>query len=170
MKIASKYIITFLSVGLSGFLVIPLTDLLSKIPWEEGWLWLAEPRMSWLAVILAMVGMFVLYFCLTGLYSFYFGKQKRMEKKLQKFNHSMWSDSVKVTWNVGMGSMFNDDPMPYNIKFFCLNHGPTPILMDQYGQCPFSDCPNRQSTVSEQKVRPLIESELLKRWEDLKKN
>ena len=92
-------------------------------------------------------------------------KQKtKIEKQLQKINTIDDANAViKVTWNMYMGSMYDDDPHPYNIHIFCTKHE-MPLLM-QNGCCTDCNCPNAHAQYNEHVIKNNIESILLNEQE-----
>ena len=58
-----------------------------------------------------------------------------------------------------MGTMYDHDPHPYNIKMFCMKHNP-PLLMP-HGNCQDSRCPNAEKYFREDAIKNQIESLLL---------
>jgi hypothetical protein len=86
---------------------------------------------------------------------------KNRELELKKINHSVDEQKgVKVTWDVGIGSIYNTNPFAYNIQLFCTKHGVIPIRMI-HGHCTDPQCPNAKEYYDEHAIKNNIESILL---------
>jgi len=86
---------------------------------------------------------------------------KNKEQELKKINHFIDEQKgVKVTWDVGIGSLYNNNPFAYNIQLFCTKHGVVPIRM-MHGCCTDSQCTNSNEHYSERAIKNHIESILL---------
>lgn len=156
MKETTKWI-------LSAIGTVIIERLLNLIPIEnlfmaEKWNWMIAPRFSVLNILLLVVS-FVLV--LGVIKTFNLGRKKtRLEKHLEKLSPIVdYENDIKVTWNLSMGSMYNIDPHPYNIRVFCLKHNP-PLLLYK-GYCPDGTCQNAHKYFDEFAIRNQVESKIL---------
>lgn len=148
--------------GIIGAVI--LERLLNLIPIEklftaEKWNLIIQDRISILDVMLFVVSSIIVF----GTIKFFkIGKRKesRLERHLKKINKMAYENiDVKVTWDMYMGSSYDHDPHPYNIKIFCTKHNP-PLLMPN-GVCPNRSCPNARRHIDKDAVKNQIESILL---------
>lgn len=174
MKRNSKILYWVSMVGLSGFLVKPAESLLSYIPWSsmfdsKNWKWLMEPRISILSILIGFIILLIVVFLSRVIIGkFTSAKEDSLVDKLKQFDkHIDNQNNVKITWDVGMGSIYNRDPFPYNIRVFCLNHDGIPLQL-MHGHCPDPTCPNHQKFFDEHLLKNSIESMLLQQWEIIK--
>ena len=164
MKKSIKWIV---SVGLSGALVPVLQKGFNLIPWGkfvevDNWRWLVEPKVSILSIIIFVS---VLILVVRGTKRFYRGGQENYLKKLN--SHIDAEHGIKITWDVGIGTIYNIDPFAYNIKMFCIKHGEVPLRMI-HGCCPDSSCLNHRASLNEYLIKNKIESMLLHERDKLK--
>ena len=174
MKRSTKILYWVIMVGLSGILVKPVESLLSNIPWSgmfnsNNWKWLMEPRISILSIFVGLIILVIIVFLSRRIISKLIGNQEeRFVDKLKQFNKIIDEENnVKITWDVGMDSIYNHDPFPYNIRVFCLNHNDLPLQM-MNGHCPDPNCPNNQKFFHKHILKNSIESMLLQQWEVIK--
>ena len=143
---------------------VVLERLLNLIPLEklfvaEKWSWVTKDRLSILDVALFFIS-FVLVFSLIKHLKLGKNKKSKLERHLEQFNCLIDNENgVKVTWDMYMGTMYDNDPHPCNIKIFCIKHNP-PLLMSHW-HCQDSRCPNADKYFSEDAVKTQIESLLL---------
>lgn len=157
MNKISQWVVT---VAFSGIGV----KFMDYIPWEkvvneENWSWLLKDRFNWLQIIVFLILAGCVWFLVN---CFTRHKKNPIEEKLKQFNELVDDDkNIKVTWDMFMGSLYDNDPHPYNIKIFCLNHGDIPQLME-HGCCRFHNCKNNiYPGIDEKAVKSEIESRLL---------
>lgn len=157
MRKSIKWIFT---VGLSGALVPVFQKIFSLIPWGKfvdlnNWGWLIAPKFSILSIVIFVV----LFICIVYFTRNLFKKNK--EKQLKKINSWIDDESgIKITWDVGIGSFYNNNPFAYNIQIFCTKHGEIPIRMI-HGRCTNSSCMNHNMYYNEHLLKNQIESMLL---------
>lgn len=143
---------------------VVLERLFNLIPLEklfvaEKWSWIIKDRLSILDVVLFFIS-FVLVFSLIKHLKLGKNRKSKLERHLEQFNCIIDNENgVKVTWDMYMGTMYDNDPHPYNIKIFCIKHNP-PLLMSHW-HCQDSRCPNANKYFSEDDVKTQIESLLL---------
>lgn len=143
---------------------VVLERLFNLIPLEklfvaEKWSWIIKDRLSILDVVLFFIS-FVLVFSLIKHLKLGKNRKSKLERHLEQFNCIIDNENgVKVTWDMYMGTMYDNDPHPYNIKIFCIKHNP-PLLMS-HGLCQDSRCPNADKHYSEAAIKKQIESILL---------
>ena len=70
---------------------------------------------------------------------------------------------IKVTWGIYMGTVYDNDPHPNNIRLFCTKHN-IPLLM-KHGRCTDLSCPNSLISLNESMIKNEIESMLLNEHE-----
>lgn len=161
IKIILKWVFV---VGFSGILVPVVQKLFGLIPWDsfldmENWNWLIVPKFSLLSVTIFLLLFITIIPLSKKILRTTITKNK--EKELKKINHSIDEErGVKVTWDVGIGSLYNTNPFAYNIQFFCTKHGAIPIRM-MYGHCTDPQCPNAREHYNEHAIKNHIESLLL---------
>lgn len=163
-------LIALVSIAISGILNEPIIAAFKMIPWDkitstENWEWIFLPKVSILNIIFFIILLVTVYYiaCLLLI------KRKNVAINKLKSLNSFVDDKnhIKVTWDVGIGTIYNHDPFAYNIQFFCLQHGEFPQRM-QNGCCQDSTCSNSFLCIDERKVKNYIESLLLKKQQDLK--
>lgn len=143
---------------------VVLERLLNLIPLEklfvaEKWSWIIKDRLSILDAALFFIS-FVLVFSLIKHLKLGKNRKSKLERHLEQFNCIIDNENgVKVTWDMYMGTMYDNDPHPCNIKIFCIKHNP-PLLMSHW-YCQDSRCPNANKYFSEDDVKTQIESLLL---------
>lgn len=143
---------------------VVLERLLNLIPLEklfvaDKWSWIIKDRLSFLDVILFIVS-FIIVFAIIRFLKLGGNRKTKLERHLERFNTMVYEDvNIKVTWDMYMGTMYDHDPHPYNIKMFCMKHNP-PLLMP-YGNCQDSRCPNAEKYFREDAIKNQIESLLL---------
>ncbi len=139
------------------FNLIPIEKLFNS----EKWSWLIQNRFNIIDLIVFVIILVVVFIYIAKFGSNKSDKQKlKIKKHLEKIN-SIEDDKagIKVTWNMYMGSMYDNDPHPYNIRLFCTKHNP-PLLM-QNGNCTDFTCSNAHANCDEQAIENWIESLLL---------
>mgnify|MGYP001339317441 FL=1 len=148
----------------------PIIAAFKMIPWDkitstENWEWIFLPKVSILNIILFIILLvtvyYIAYLLLIKRKNVAINKLKSLKFFVDDENH------IKVTWDVGIGTIYNHNPFAYNIQFFCLQHGELPLRM-QNGCCQDSTCSNRSLCIDERKVKNYIESLLLKKQQELK--
>lgn|GEM_PF-1367358 len=163
-------LIALVSIAISGILNEPIIAAFKMIPWDkiistESWEWVFLPKVSILNIIFFIILLVAVYYIA---YLLLINRKNVAINKLKSLNHLIDDEKhVKVTWNVGIGTICNHDPFAYNIQFFCLLHGELPLRM-QNGCCQDSTCPNCSLDINERYVKNYIESLLLKEQQDLK--
>lgn len=132
---------------------------IEKLFIAEKWSWIIRDRLSLLDVVLFIVS-FIVVFSIIRLFKFGGKRKSKLERYLEQFNTMEYTDvNIKVTWDMYMGAMYDNDPHPYNIKVFCMKHNP-PLLMP-HGHCQDSRCPNADKYFIEDTIKNQIESLLL---------
>ena len=87
-------------------------------------------------------------------------RENAIEKKLKANNNFENPElGLKVTWDMYMGTIYDRDPHPCNIKIYCTKH-PIPLLMKS-GCCMDSDCQNANAHFDEKRIKQFIQSYLL---------
>lgn len=143
---------------------VVLERLLNLIPLEklfvaEKWSWIIKDRLSILDVALFFIS-FVLVFSLIKHLRLGKNRKSKLEKHLERLSPTIEEDlGIKVSWDLSMGSVYNIDPHPYNIRVFCTKHD-FPLLMT-HGHCPDNACPNARISYNEYEIENVIESKLL---------
>ena len=88
-------------------------------------------------------------------------ENKKKEESLKKINsYTDEEDGIKVTWDVGIGSLYNNNPFAYNIQIFCTKHGNVPLRMIG-GHCTDPTCPNAIKYFNKNIIKNNIESVLI---------
>jgi hypothetical protein len=163
-------LIALVSIAISGILNEPIIAAFKMIPWDkiistESWEWVFLPKVSILNIIFFIILLVAVYYIA---YLLLINRKNVAINKLKSLNYFIDDKNhVKVTWDVGIGTIYNNDPFAYNIQFFCLRHGELPLRM-QNGCCQDSTCPNCSLHINERNVENYIESLLLKKQQDLK--
>ena len=137
------------------FDIIPFEKLFHNSHWD----WIIQNRFSIVDVVLFAVSLAIVFSIIK---TFKFGEKRKskLERHLEQFNCLIDNENgVKVTWDMYMGTMYDNDPHPCNIKIFCIKHNP-PLLMSHW-HCQDSRCPNADKYFSEDAVKTQIESLLL---------
>lgn len=145
------------------FSLIPIKDLFTS----EKWNWLVQTRFNIIDLVLFVVLLIVVFICITAFESNKSDRKKtRIKKQLQKMN-SFTDDNagIKVTWDISIGTVYDNDPHPKNIRLFCTKHE-IPLLM-QHGRCTDLSCPNSLTQYDEHVIKNSIESMLLNEQEKL---
>ena len=145
------------------FSLIPVEDLFTS----EKWKWLVQDRFNIIDLILFVVLLIIVFICITAFESNKSDRKKtRIKKQLQKMN-SFTDDNagIKVSWDIYMGTISDNDPHPTNIRLFCTKHT-IPLLM-QHGRCTDLSCPNSLTQYDEHAIKNSIESMLLNEQEKL---
>ena len=143
---------------------VVLERLLNLIPLEklfvaDKWSWIIKDRLSILDVALFFIS-FILVFSFIKHLKLGTNRKSKLERHLERFDHFIDNENgVKVTWDMYMGTMYDNDPHPCNIKIFCLKHD-IPMLMP-HGHCQNSRCPNAENYFREDVIKNQIESLLL---------
>ena len=139
------------------FSLIPIEKLITS----EKLNWIIQNRFNLIDLVIFVVLLAVVFIVITAFESKNGDRQKaRIKKQLEK--NSFFIDKrsgIKVTWDIYMGYMYDNDPHPTNIKIFCTKH--TPPLLMEYGHCQDYRCSNFHKTIDEEKVKNYIESLLL---------
>lgn len=121
--------------------------------------WIIQNRFSIVDVILFAVSLAIVFSIIK---TFKFGEKRKskLERHLERFNTMVYEDvNIKVTWDMYMEAMYDNDPHPYNIKMLCMKHNP-PLLMP-HGHCQDSRCPNADKYFSKDAIETQIESLLI---------
>ena len=139
------------------FNLIPIEELFNS----EKWSWLIQDRFNMIDLLLFIMILAIVFVCIAIIGSKKSDKRKtKIEKHLKKINSIMDDEAgIKVTWDMYMGSMYDHDPHPYNIRIFCTKHE-MPLLM-QNGCCTDYNCPNAHAQYDKQAIKNTIESLLL---------
>ncbi|MBQ0128239.1 MAG: hypothetical protein KBT57_00225 [bacterium] len=139
------------------FNLIPIEKLFNS----EKWSWLIQSRFNIIDLIVFVIILVVVFICIAKFSSKKNDQQKlKIEKRLKKLNSIEDNKAgIKVTWDMYMGSMHDNDPHPYNIRLFCTKHN-FPLLM-QHGCCTDPNCPNAHAQCDERAIENTIESLLL---------
>lgn len=163
-------LIALVSIAISGILNEPIIAAFKMIPWDkttstENWEWIFLPKVSILNIIFFIILLVTVYYIA---YLLLIKRKNVAINKLKSLNCFVNDEKhIKVTWDVGIGTIYNHNPFAYNIQFFCLQHGELPLRM-QNGCCQDSTCSNSNLYIDEWKVKNYIESLLLKKQEELK--
>lgn len=163
-------LIALVSIAISGILNEPIIAAFKIIPWDkitstENWEWISLPKVSILNIIFFIILLVTVYYIA---YLLLIKRKNVAINKLKSLNCFVDDEKhIKVTWDVGIGTIYNHNPFAYNIQFFCLQHGELPLRM-QNECCQDSTCPNSYLHIDEWKVKNYIESLLLKKQEELK--
>lgn len=163
-------LIALVSIAISGILNEPIIAAFKMIPWDkitstENWEWIFLPKVSILNIIFFIILLVTVYYIA---YLLLIKRKNVAINKLKSLNCFVNDEKhIKVTWDVGIGTIYNHNPFAYNIQFFCLQHGELPLRM-QNGCCQDSTCSNSHLYIDEWKVKNYIESLLLKKQEELK--
>ena len=158
------------SMAISGILNEPIIAAFKMIPWDkiistESWEWMFLPKFSILNIIFFIILLLAVY---SIGYLLLIHRKNIVINELKSLNYLVDDENCfKVTWDVGIGTIYNHDPFAYNIQFFCLRHGELPLRM-QNGCCQDATCPNCSLYINETKMKNYIESLLLKKQQDLK--
>lgn len=162
-----KVLSWIIAIGFSGILVQPVQWLLGLIPWEkfilkENWIWLIKPQFSFLNIVVFLI--LIIAITYISKLIFKMGKchiAKKKEESLKKINsYTDEEDGIKVTWDVGIGSLYNNNPFAYNIQIFCTKHGNVPLRMIG-GHCTDPTCPNAIKYFNKNIIKNNIESVLI---------
>lgn len=147
------------------FNLIPIEKLFNS----ERWSWLRQNRFNIIDLIVFVIILVVVFICIAKFSSKKNDQQKlKIEKRLKKLNSIEDNKAgIKVTWDMYMGSMYDNDPHPYNIRLFCTKHK-IPLLM-QYGRCTDYNCPNAHAQYDESAIKNTIESLLLNERDNVAK-
>ena len=143
---------------------VVLERLLNLIPLEklfvaDKWSWIIKDRLSILDVALFFIS-FILVFSFIKHLKLGTNRKYKLERHLERLNHFIDNENgVKVTWDMYMGTMYDNDPHPCNIKIFCLKHD-IPMLMP-HGHCNDFSCPNASKHFDHNAIKTQIESLLL---------
>lgn len=143
---------------------VVLERLLNLIPLEklfvaDKWSWIIKDGLSILDVALFFIS-FILVFSFIKHLKLGTNRKSKLERHLERLNYFIDNENgVKVTWDMYMGTMYDNDPHPYNIKVFCMKHNP-PLLMS-HGHCQDFRCPNADKYFSDDTIKNQIESLLL---------
>ena len=150
--------------GVGIIATVLLERLLNFIPFEnfftaEKWTWIIDDRFSILNVLL-FIASFSIIWGIIKIFNLKKNRKSKLERHLLKFNFLIdYENEIKITWDMYMGSMYDNDPHPYNIKVFCMRHTP-PLLMPS-GYCQDNSCPNTLRVFNKEVVKNKIESYLL---------
>lgn len=143
---------------------VVLERLLNLLPLEklfvaDKWSWIIKDRLSFLDVILFIVSS-IIVFAIIKFFKLGGNRKTKLERHLERFNTMVYEDvNIKVTWDMYMGTMYDNDPHPCNIKIFCLKHD-IPMLMP-HGRCNDFSCPNASKHFDHNAIETQIESLLL---------
>lgn len=147
-------------------LTVLLEQLFSLIPFEkwltsEKWDWIIQDRFNLIDLVIFIVLLTLVFVIFTAIEAKKGDRRKaKIEKHLEKINSIENENAgIKVTWDMYMGSMYDNDPHPYNIRLFCTKHE-IPLLM-QHGCCTDLSCPNAHVQYNEHVIKNKIESMLL---------
>ena len=151
-------------VGFSGILVPVVQKLFGLIPWDkfldiDSWNWLMAPKFSLFSVIVFLLLLIIVIPLSKKIFKTNIAKNK--EQELKKINHfEDKEEGLRVTWDVGIGSIYDNNPFAYNIQLFCTKHGVVPIRMMR-GHCTDPQCSNANMHYNEYAIKNHIESVLL---------
>lgn len=149
-----------------------VTSLLDLIPFgkmfeQTKWEWIVEDRFNIIEMIIFTLSLIFIILVLRRIKPAK-SKEDAIEEKLKA--HKDFEDpdlGLKVTWDMYMGSFYDNDPHPYNIKTYCTKH-PMPLLME-YGRCMDNRCPNANANFNERQIEQFIQSYLLNERDKLMK-
>ncbi len=150
-----------------------MEQLLSIIPFENIFVaekldWLVVPRFNIINVTLFIISFIILVMLYHFLINKIFNREEKIARELKKRNNMIdRKKGIKVTWDVYMGTLYNNDPFPSNIRIFCTKHDIPQLFV--YGSCPCRNCPNSQILLYEHNVKSDIESYLLAERDKLMK-
>lgn len=177
MKKNFSILLWIISFCFSGFLCEPVSNFIREKKWfnEDGPinLWLNTPKytnLQFVVFIFLLVVFVVLGYILFYHYLAHKSKIKKNspEELLKEYNYYVDTDNnIKITWDVYFGVLYHNDPFPANIKIFCLKHDP-PQLM-KYDGCLIQGCPNGEIRTTEADIKRIIQSMLLAKYDELKK-
>ena len=137
------------------FDIIPFENLFHNSHWD----WIIQNRFSIVDVALFAVSLAIV-FSVIKIFKIGEKRKSRLERHLEKLSPTIEEDlGIKVSWDLSMGSVYNIDPHPYNIRVFCTKHD-FPLLMT-HGHCPDNECPNARISYNEYEIKNVIESKLL---------
>lgn len=137
------------------FDIIPFEKLLQKSNFD----WVIQNRFSIVDVVLFTVSLAIV-FSIIKIFKIGEKRKSRLERHLEQFNCLIDNENgVKVTWDMYMETMYDNDPHPCNIKIFCLKHD-IPMLMP-HGHCNDFSCPNASKHFDHNAIETQIESLLL---------
>lgn len=169
-----EVLIALVSIAISGILNEPIIAAFKMIPWHkiistESWEWVFLPKFS-----ILNIAFFIIFFIILQVAVYYIAyllpihRKNVAINKLKSLNYFIDDENhIKVTWNVGIRTIYNHEPFAHNIQFFCLRHGELPLRM-QNGCCQVATCPNCSLHINEWNMKNYIESLLLKKQQDLK--
>lgn len=87
------------------------------------------------------------------------------QNKLRENNNDFDSDSeLLYKWNVHFD--YNNKPFITDLEVFCKKHGDTPMRIYS-NKCMFKDCPNSKIAIDEFKLKNIIESDLIHKWDKM---
>ncbi|MCX4302052.1 MAG: hypothetical protein OSJ35_07465 [Alistipes sp.] len=153
----------FIGVVLA-YLVTTLLDLIpfGKIFEQTKWEWVIENRFNIIEMIIFTISLIIII----GVFRLKKSRENAIEKKLKANNNFENPElGLKVTWDMYMGTIYDRDPHPCNIKIYCTKH-PIPLLMKS-GCCMDSDCQNANAHFDEKRIKQLIQSYLLNEQDKL---
>lgn len=137
------------------FDIIPFENLFHNSHWD----WIIQNRFSIVDVALFAVSLAIV-FSIIKIFKIGEKRKSRLERHLERLNHFIDNENgVKVTWDMYMETMYDNDPHPCNIKIFCLKHD-IPMLMP-HGHCNDFSCPNASKHFDHNALETQIESLLL---------
>ena len=148
------------------FNLIPIEKLFASEKWD----WVVQDRFNIIDLVVFVVVLIIVFVIFTAIESKNGDRQRtKIKKHLEKKKTLIIEDKeIKITWDVAMPSIYNQNPHPYNINIFCTKHNP-PLLM-KHGRCLDPKCPNSQIILDESIINNYIESMLLDEQEKLKSN
>lgn len=137
------------------FDIIPFENLFHNSHWD----WIIQNRFSIVDVALFAVSLAIV-FSIIKIFKIGEKRKSRLERHLERLNHFIDNENgVKVTWDMYMETMYDNDPHPCNIKIFCLKHD-IPKLMPQR-HCNDFSCPNASKHFDYNAIETQIESLLI---------
>lgn len=137
------------------FAIIPFENLFHNSHWD----WIIQNRFSIVDVVLFAVSLAIV-FSIIKIFKIGEKRKSRLERHLERLNHFIDNENgVKVTWDMYMETMYDNDPHPCNIKIFCLKHD-IPMLMP-HGHCNDFSCPNASKHFDYNAIEAQIESLLI---------
>ena len=165
-----EVLIALVSIAISGILNEPIIAAFKMIPWDkitsaENWEWIFLPKVSILNIIFFIILLGTVYYIA---YLLLIKRKNVTINKLKSLNCFVDNENhIKVTWEVGIGTIYDHNPFAYNIQIFCLRHDELPLRM-QNGCCQDPTCPNSSLCIDGRNVENYIGSLLLKKQQELK--
>lgn len=92
----------------------------------------------------------------------------KKQTRLKELNHSASEErGILFKWQVSFGS--DGEPFIWDLQASCCLHGNFPIRF-MSGKCPHPDCRNNYEIIDFNIIKNHFESELVHRWDEIKKS